>query len=525
LNWIFRNEKLTTFLFFGTVLLLYVVFPSHNNSGDAWGMAADVRYGHDLFSPHHLLYSVTVYIFKVLTGTTHVLRLAIFCNAIFAFLSVFVLYKILGLLMENRLKVLYLTATAAFSFGFWRFATENEAYIMPIFFSLLGSYYFIKTWRDKRYTPGRILLSGLFATIACLYHQIHIFWFIGLLFGWLFSPEAGEEWAITKGIKRGFLFGITFFMAPLTYFAVITSYLHQSLNVGNILHFVFHDYYSGSAGNHVGFDNFFLGSINFIRTFYQVHGQMQIMVSKNLVWLLPGIAALGVILFGVVQIFRKQTVIDGIKKLVRLNLVTHVHLLIFILQFAFAVYNIGNAEFMVMLPVLLAIVLAGSPFVPANAIGYFALSLLICNAAYGIYPNNKLHFNADDKITEFIIDHPNDKFIVAEPAIVLNRYYYIKGHWPDNCWAGPSYYELHAPLSELETRIDSTLEKHGNIYTDCKGRPVVASRGSMLYNSGLFFEYSQFEAISRFKTDAGDHTIYKIVHWKKFHPPESMPVN
>ncbi len=495
----FRNKRHIYFGFFGFVVLLFLHFPSHNNSGDAWSYAADAKFGNELFSPHHLLYTGTLYLLKLCTGYENTLALGMMLNAVFAMLCCIVLFQILKIITDNPLRALLLTAMSAFSFGFWRFATENENYIIPIFFSLLGSFFFVKSYVKQTFSSKYVLLSGIFATIACLYHQIHIFWFIGLLAGWV--------WIDGKtSIKRGLVFASTFVVAPLAYFLVIALYLHQSLTVYNITHFVLHDYYAGGAGSHLDFNNFLLGGINFIRTFFQVHGQIGVIVGNNKLWLVPGLLALGMILFSTLLIIR-----GTFKKLSNLNIITKTHILIFILQLAFAVYNIGNAEFMAMLPVLLAILVAKADWVPVKSIAFTATSLFIWNFSYGIYPNNRLHFNADIQVAQFIVDHPKDKFIAALPAIVLNQYYYQKGYLPDNVWPAPEYYQEHAPIFQLKAKIDSALSKGGNVYTDCTGRPEIMSRESMLKGEIVFFKsYNLKDTVTVFETEAGKHVIFKI---------------
>ncbi len=394
---------------------------------------------------------------------------------------------------------------AAFSFGFWRFATENENYIIPIFFSLLGSLFFVKSYIRGIYSYKYIILNGIFATIACLYHQIHLFWFIGLFFGWIMIDGAYNP-------KRGIVFASTFIIAPIAYLLVIAFYLGQSLSVFNISHFVFHDYYTGAAGNHIGLNNFLLGGINLFRTFFQVHGQIWVMISNNKLWLIPGILTLGPILYAVVFIFKgKELPIPKKSGLATLNIIVKTHSLILILQLAFAIYNIGNAEFMVMLPVLAVILLAKANWIPIKSLAVTAASLLIWNFSYGIYPNNQLHFNADDQVTQFIIDHPNDKFIAAEPAIILNQYYYQKGHWPENVWPAPEYYQLHSPVSELKAKVDSNLSNGGNVYTDCTGRPEIMNRASLLSTNMDFFKgYNLKDTVAVFETDAGKHSIFRL---------------
>jgi hypothetical protein len=521
---IFERHRYKIVLYFGIFLFLYILFPSHNNSGDAWSMAADAKFGHELFSPHHLLYTINLYLLAHLVKTSVILELGILMNAVAGWFCLIVLYQVLNLLSQNHRRVLYLMAIAALSFGFWRYTTENEVYIIPVLFSLLGSYFYIKAIIKRNYSTGFALLSGLFATMACLYHQIHIFWFIGLAIGWLLFPAKNR-------VINCILFSLTFSLAAIAYLVVIRAYLHLPITIYNILHFTFHDYYTGAAGNKIGASNFILGIINFVRTFIQVHGQIYEMVSKNVFWLMPAIISAFLFFCAIILIFRdrKKFINDSVAKqkkiFVRklslqpsannqpLTYIFHTHLLVFLLQLAFAVYNIGNAEFMVMLPVLLVIILAASNQLPTKSLALSALGLLIWNFCYGIYPDNKLHFNADDKVTQFIIEHPKDIFIVAEPAIVFNQYYYREGHWPQNAWAGPEYYPFHAPLKELVTRIDSVIINKGVIYSDCQGRPVLKNRASMLMDNDDFFFYQKPKQVARFKTDAGDHIIYKYTEW------------
>ena len=500
----FRNKRLIYFGFFSFILILYLLFLSRNNSGDAWSYAADAKFGNELFSPHHLLYTATLYILKLCTGYENTLALGMILNAVFAMLCCIVLFQILKIISNNPLRALILTAMAAFSFGFWRFATENENYIIPIFFSLMGSFFFVKSYVKQIFSSKYIIWSGIFATIACLYHQIHIFWFIGLLVGWVWMDDK-------PSLKRGLLFASTFLIAPLTYFLVIVFYLHQSLTFYSITHFVLHDYYTGGAGNYIGFNNFLLGSISFIRAFFQVHGQIGVMVLNNRLWLIPGFLAILLLVIATMLVFRNRKNHNANEIMPGPDIVYKTHLLIFILQLAFAVYNIGNAEFMAMLPVLLAILIVKADWVPVKSLVFISISLFIWNFSYGIYPNNRLHFNADNRVTQFIIDHPKDKFIAAQPAIVLNQYYYQKGYLPNNVWPAPEYYQVHAPVSQLKARIDSALSKGGNVYTDCNGRSQITSRESMLKGESDFFKsYNLKDTVAVFETEAGKHVIFKV---------------
>jgi hypothetical protein len=505
----FLSGKQSAYLLFLSLLILYLLFPSRNNSGDAWGYAAEARYGLNLFSPHHLLYTATLYAVGRIFDTENFLALGILLNGIAGFLALTALYRALKILTSNTKKALLLTACAGLSFGVWRFATENETYIIPILFSLVGSYYFIRSYVKNNLSISDILLSGIFATIACLYHQVHIFWFAGLCIGWTFAADKGR-------LKRFLIFALTFIIAPLSYFAVIYFYLHQQVSLNNILHFVLHDYYT-SIDNKIGSQNFIFGVINFVRTFFQVHGQMRVIISKDVLWLIPGIISAGLLLFAALQVFketkRKATLSNGEvnPSPLRTDLIFQTHFLIFILQLLFAVYSEGNAEFMIMLPVLLAVIV-GQVKITSRALLYSAIALFSWNFCYGIYPNNRFRFNANDKVADFVLKHPADKFILADPAVVFNMIYYQKGSLPQNAWKTPVNFKEHQPLSILTAKIDSSLAQKTTVYTDCTGFPKVESRASMIskdVEKDFFMNYHLIPA-ETYITNAGMHIIYRV---------------
>ena len=44
------------------IILFYLLFPTNNSTLDAYGYAASIKYGFDLFKPHHLFYNVFLYV-------------------------------------------------------------------------------------------------------------------------------------------------------------------------------------------------------------------------------------------------------------------------------------------------------------------------------------------------------------------------------------------------------------------------------------------------------------------------------
>src|SRR5690606_6458389 len=67
---------------------------------------------------------------------------------------------------------------------------------------------------------------------------------------------------------------------------------------------------------------------------------------------------------------------------------TRTHLLIFTLQLLFAFYAVGNAEFMVMLPLLLLLILAGWVHLSTRSLYLAGAAFFTWNLAYGILPNH-----------------------------------------------------------------------------------------------------------------------------------------
>jgi len=142
-------------LVFILIFLSYILFPTNNSSLDSYAYAGYVKYNYYLFTPHHLFSNVIIYVlllpFKYLGISIDILLFSKIVNSLFQLINLFIFYKILTFLkIKERTKLLYILILA-FSFSLWRYGTENETYIIPIGFSLLGSYYFLKN--IKRANP------------------------------------------------------------------------------------------------------------------------------------------------------------------------------------------------------------------------------------------------------------------------------------------------------------------------------------------------------------------------------------
>jgi len=266
-------------------LVLYLFFSIQTSSVDAHGYANYIKSGEGLFSSHHLLYNLLGFVWvKLLNffGANDVLAAMKALNAILSGLSLAIVYIIFSEQGFSRSKSLAWITFIGSSWGIMRFATENETYIVPIFFSLVGSFFLLRYYRDHRIK--NLLLSGLLTALACLFHQIHFFWWLAFAVA-LFVKD---------GFKRAVIFVLPAFIVPLVYLLVIGLENGDIPSLEDVFRFIFRDYMAGTASVGFGLMSIVMSGISLIRTFIQVHGYMLMLVKANL-WLL-GFVPLSLIL-------------------------------------------------------------------------------------------------------------------------------------------------------------------------------------------------------------------------------------
>ena len=107
-----------------------------------------------------------------------------------------------------------------------------------------------------------------------------------------------------------------------------------------------------------------------------------------------------------------------------------VHGLVFLLQFGFAAFSDGNAEFMVMLPVLAAVVaVAAGPAGrwPGAAVAAGGTALLAWNLAFGLLPLHLLRLQNLDPWHRLLARQPRARLLLTDPNLLLNQYFYRTG--------------------------------------------------------------------------------------------------
>jgi len=358
-------------------IVVYTFFlwalPNQNQTGDAYGYAFSMESGKSLSSPHHLLYNWLGYGFaQVFPGKAMWFMLKL--NALLMGLSLFLLNKILRTSTDTKL-ALALTVFCAYSFASLRFSGLNETYVIPLFFSLLGSLLLLKkpeSWKN-------LLLGFVSLTLAVLFHQIHVFWLLA--------------WGLVYGIKskKAALSFIFSGLAILTIYTSFASYRNQSL-----WYFITEDVQNGLVVTHFSIEHLFFTGVNSIRTIIQVHGDQFVLLREYpLAWLLPAVLLSSLIGFFV---FRKN-----VRHLWSLDWsLSRAAMLAFLLHFALVVYSMGNAEFMLMLPFLGVIAFGKYIKFSAKSWMVLAVGIGIWNMGFDTLPKNLFDYHKNQETREWL---------------------------------------------------------------------------------------------------------------------------
>lgn len=467
--------------------VLYLLFPNNNPTTDAWGYAQNVKYGIELFRPHHLLYNWLLYLIHSLPllKSIDTLLFMQWVNGLFTTLSLYFLYRILLALHRDKKKSLIWTLFVGCSFAALRYGTENETYIIPVFFSIIGSYFYLLYFQKREIQPeGKYLfLSGLFASLSCLFHQVHFFWWLALLLGIFLLP--GQ-----RRLREFFLFALPAWIVPIAYALVLSLHLATDLTFSNYLSFVFEYYYSDSADVEIGVLNFIMTPISLFRTFLQVHGNI-----LNFFLARPIISSLSIACF----IYCMCKVIFPLNfhfSFSRKNTFITIHVLAFLLHLAFAFFSKGNAEFMVMFPFLLAICLSYWVTNSEGKVLYLAIALLIWNMTFAVLPNHFYNLQNNEQLIKVIRSHPDQRFILMERNKIVAQYKYMYN-------------------SDIFDRVFTTDEiaendEKGTFLTDVLSKQQPFSRASIVLDRSLDFEYHTEREVSDIRAFYGNYTVDEI---------------
>ena len=335
------------------------LFPPLEFTGDSYGYACEILKG-DLWNYHHLLHKYFLNDIWLITQPilSNIDPLWFFSciHLLVALGSVFTLMRILEHRHWSESRIFLALIFVLSGFAFSKYSIENEVYFFPILLSLIGSWEFEKT---------RPFRAAIYLGIATLFHQIHIFWLIGLLFprNW---KKPSEYYPIVIGL----------FVPALTY-SVLSLFTGMSL-----YSLLFQDVESGLVQVVPNIGNTLLFVVNIIRTFFQVHGD--ILLFWNL-WN-PYYSGLALLIF----IF----VLLGLLIYLRERRLSYkrsdwylVYVRAFLLQMAFAWYSVGNIEFMVVLPILFVLTLRNGSLLKHSLL--LSIGIIVWNTTQWYIPMAK----------------------------------------------------------------------------------------------------------------------------------------
>lgn len=405
-----------------------------------------------------------------------------FLNGFAAFVSLVVLVKVLKNFEIKETPAILLSFIIGASFGFWRYATEAEAYVLPILFSLLATLYLTKTeLRTRDY-----LLSSAFIVLSVLSHQIHLFWAMAL---YVFVLKKGNKQQIVY-------FTLILFFIPIIYAMVF--YFSSSKN---FLSFILGEYQKGNASINFNLYSLGLGCVSFVRSFFQVHGYMVDLISKySFVFI--------VFVFLVAYLFLKdfkQKKQGFYTSKVKSNIWTLVFSLAFVMQLLFAILSDGNAEFMVMLPVLLLLTIVSIFKINDSTwLTTFAFLVFVWNFSFGVLPKNLLDFNQTEKQATLTIQNKEALFVWTNKPLIENKVCYSIGFNEKRSYIKAEEKNLF--------QIYNHLKNKGTVYTDQLSEESSFSRAGILKKRSLFrlSDYFPHKKIDSFKNNNGMNYIYKL---------------
>ena len=492
--------KTRAFQFFPPVFFffLYFLFPTQNSTIDAYGYASYIKNGENLFLPHHLLYNAIGFIWvkfiSIFLSVSSILGLLKVLNTLFAASSIWLMVCIFRKLGFDGIKAFVWASFVGSTWSVMRFATENETYLAPILFSLLGSYFFL-VYLDKNKLRF-LIVSGTFTAIACLVHQLHFWWWIALL-----VVLIGRD-----GLKKSFFYFIPSFVVPFAYVLVLVFYQKNSLTVGSLIEFVLRDFHSGAATVSFGLKSILFAGISFIRTFVQIHGYI-IYVVKAAPWIL--FAAVLMAMFLGVAVYQLRKVSFSWSKL--FSPYIFAHLLGFVLHLLFAFLSHGNAEFMVVLPFLLAIPLSLLMKDEVHLILLITIAMLVWNFFFGIYPLNRFELDGNKMVANHIIEQnkigDEHYYILFNKPAVENRVRYYSGAFPANVASATQDVQP----NEIRGKISNALEHDKVVLTDCLFRSKTISRESLTkeMHSDVFLGFT-FTKVDSISTISGTYFLVEL---------------
>jgi len=335
---------------------------------------------------------------------------------------------------------------------------------------------------------------SVWASVAILFHQIYIFWWLGLLIGVILG----------KRKIHILLYILISIITPLSYLIVIMT-TQGGFNWESIFRFIYGDF-NNAARLEITSRGFFFSFVNLFRSFVQIHGYMFNMVRENLLMLIPGVLSFFFVVFAFLKFPVKGT-INISRRFLR------IHVLILTLQYIFAVVSGGNAEFMVMIPVLVFILF---PFYFAGFEKFLfrlLIGMAIWNISYGLIPLHYKNQAPEQFLCKTALSVSETVIIASDDNLLKNMIYYQTGNDTiANIYKSPAMIHIsRKDTTNLDGIIFNALNRGVRVYTNCLDEKTL-SRLSIIEGTFNREFFSKYETVltKSWKRPTGTSSVYMI---------------
>jgi len=387
---------------------------------------------------------------------------------------------------------------AGSSFTVMRYSTENEVYLFTLVFSLGATIFFQDYLNNRSFL--KLLISGFLASISKLYHQIGVFWWLGLFIGLIIFRN---HW------KSKIVFVFTILPVILVYGIVAFQLPEFEKIFTGVFQFALRDFLSPGFDKIPGWENFFFTPVNFIRSFIQIHGYIFQMIGENILWIIPGLVSI----FLLRVIFIKKRFLIREEEIINRQFF-NTHLIILVFSFAFAFIAEGNAEFMVMVPFLGFLLLFSKVKIRDRSMILIGIALLVWNISYGLIPRNNFEFTHNTMLESWIKENLDATFVLKSDQQVVSRLYYQSGveFYPRIIKSPSLLIQQGMNITDLYNKLDTLLVRENQIYTDCVNYPGILLRQRIIDTGkdDCFIAEYEYELVDSVETIFGTFFLHRI---------------
>jgi hypothetical protein len=273
-----------------TALLVYAALPTKNYYWDGVGFAQtieDAQRWPALLHSNHLVYNlIGDAVYRALGASVRALYVLQAMNALFAAVTVYLLFGVVESITKYRRATLLLTGLFAFSGTWWRFATDANAYILSV--CLLTACALLLAPHQR----ARPIAVAVLHVCAILVHELAVLFFPAALFAlWHEQPEDPRQRRMARVLLYAALAGtltigayIAAFVAqnggiaPRAFWAWTTSHAEDAA-------FSFHPLQNAAATTRSWVQLFLTGRASLVHYFEPTTIVLLALLASTLIWL------------------------------------------------------------------------------------------------------------------------------------------------------------------------------------------------------------------------------------------------